>query len=215
MTPVLPQSIGWYGKLPTRGDFVGRGLPRAWLRGWDGWLQRSLAAAAQQIGAPALRERLQAMPPWQVLVLPQRAADVTWCGVVVASADRVGRVFPLLLAEAYEPRALGSVDLGELRARGRVMAQWLAAAQSQLVPKELESAPEALAAAPLRSPGPDDTRPGADVEGLCQSEPGAAAFWWPVNAAKADTLPLAESWPPSEGLMLQMLGFDKLGPNGG
>ena len=44
----------WYGKLPSRGDFVSRGVPRSWSRPWDEWLQRSLALAAQRLGASRL-----------------------------------------------------------------------------------------------------------------------------------------------------------------
>ena len=78
----LPLAVGWYGKLPSRGDFVGRGLPKAWLRTWDDWLQRSLADASQRWGA-AMREHLLDMPPWQGVVLPGQPGAPAWC----ATAD--------------------------------------------------------------------------------------------------------------------------------
>ena len=55
MGDVLTRAIGWYGKLPWVGDFVGHGLP--WQRTWDNWLQRSLPAAEVQWGHAALRQR--------------------------------------------------------------------------------------------------------------------------------------------------------------
>ena len=87
----------WYGKLPARGDFVGRGLPPRWRSDWDGWLQRGLALAATTLDDAALRERLRAFAPWRYLALP--APGEIWCGIIVASHDRVGRAFPLTLAE--------------------------------------------------------------------------------------------------------------------
>lgn len=206
MDGLLPLSIGWYGKLPSRGDFVGRGLPRPWLRTWDGWLQRALAAAAQQLGAATLRERLQAMPPWQCLVLPQRAGDAAWCGILVSSSDRVGRVFPLLLAEAYELQGLGTVDLGVLRARGSEVLRWLTGAGTVLSPKDLEAGSAAWAATPLECPAPDDTRPGTDIDQLRLGWPAAASFWWRSGPAGEPLQPRAEAWPPAEALMLHLLG---------
>jgi type VI secretion system protein ImpM len=208
-----PLATGWYGKLPSRGDFVGRGLPRALLRAWDGWLQRALAAAQQELGAAPLRERLAAMPPWQGLVLPQRPGDPVWSGVVVGSTDRVGRAFPLLLAEAFEPAGLGTVDLIALRARGDAMARWLAQARAGLAQKDLDAALAGWAAKPLACPAPDDTRPGCDVSQLRLSHPGASSFWWPAAApvVAADFDARTAAWPPAEALMLEWLAASRPG----
>jgi type VI secretion system protein ImpM len=196
-----PLSFGWYGKLPARGDFVGRGLPRTWVRQWDGWLQRATAAAAAELGATMLHDRLAALAPCQCLVLPQRAGDPAWCGVLVGSTDRVGRVFPLLVAESFAWPALGAVDVGELRSRGRAIADWLAAAR-QLAPKELEAGAAPFAEMPLRCPGADDTRPGTDVHGLCMSHPGAGSFWWP-GAVPSQVH--EHSWPPADAWLRHLL----------
>src|SRR5947207_3288877 len=39
-------AVGFCGKLPARGDFVGSGLPRRFAEAWHDWLQAVLAAAA-------------------------------------------------------------------------------------------------------------------------------------------------------------------------
>ena len=88
--------VCWYGKLPARGDFIGRGLPPRWRSDWDGWLQQGLALAPTRLDG-ALRERLRAFAPWRYLAWP--APGEAWCGIVVPSHDRVGRAFPLTLAE--------------------------------------------------------------------------------------------------------------------
>ena len=61
------------------------------------WLQRGIALAAATLDGATLRERLGAFAPWRYVALP--APGEIWCGIVVASHDRVGRAFPLTLAE--------------------------------------------------------------------------------------------------------------------
>lgn len=197
-----PLSFGWYGKLPARGDFVGRGLPRAWLRAWDAWLQRAIAQAAGELGEATLRDALAALPACQCLVLPQRTGDPVWCGVLVGSTDRVGRVFPLLVTESFEWPALGAVDVGELRQRGRAIATWLGTAQ-QLEPRQLEVGAATFAAMALRCPGAEDTRPGIDVQGLRMNHPQAGSFWWPDPASVE---PEAQPWPPADAWLRSLLG---------
>ena len=36
---------GFYGKLPARGDFIGRRLGRPFIEAWDGWLQQAVLAS--------------------------------------------------------------------------------------------------------------------------------------------------------------------------
>ena len=40
---------GLFGKLPSTGDFVTRGLPAGFLRVWDAWLSRHLAARLDRL----------------------------------------------------------------------------------------------------------------------------------------------------------------------
>jgi type VI secretion system protein ImpM len=60
MVKLPSRRVCWYGKLPARGDFVGKGLPPRWRSDWDGWLQRGLALAATTLDGATLRlvERL-------------------------------------------------------------------------------------------------------------------------------------------------------------
>ena len=133
----VARRVSWYGKLPARGDFVGRGLPPRWRSDWDDWLQRGLALAATTLDDAALRERLRAFAPWRYLALP--APGEIWCGIMVASHDRVGRAFPLTLAERFA----GPSSPGESAAR---LASLLGAAAEG--PEALEAA---IAALPPRS----------------------------------------------------------------
>lgn len=203
---LLPQATGWFGKLPTRGDFVGRGLPRAWLRVWDDWLQQSLAGAARRLGAARLRERLLAMPPWQCLVLPQQPGQPAWCGVVAPATDRVGRAYPLLFAEAYDPSALDRAGLEQLRARALHVADWLDRFGALSSPREFEAGAAMLGATPWPSTPAAAGPAEATVAGLRARWPTAASFWWRPEPLGDVPPALAEGWPPRETLILDWLG---------
>ncbi|HSV46132.1 MAG TPA: type VI secretion system-associated protein TagF, partial [Ramlibacter sp.] len=151
---------------------------------WDGWLQRGLALAGATLEGAALRERLGDFAPWRYLALP--APGEAWCGILVASHDRVGRAFPLTLAE----RLAAPASPHESAAR---LASLLdAAAQG---PEALEAA---IAALPPRSE--QQFKPGEAWP------PPPASLWWPLAAAHDGTA-RAAAWPPEPGLLLELLGI--------
>ena len=93
---------GWYGKIPALGDFASRRLPVSFIHSWDAWLQRSIASSRS-----SLRERWQDIylnsPIWRFALLPGILDDKCWIGIMMPSADRVGRYFPLTIATSIEP----------------------------------------------------------------------------------------------------------------
>lgn len=88
--------IGFYGKLPSHGDFVSRRLPRSFIEPWDQWLQGGLAASREQLGGDWLNQFLVS-PIWQFALTPGLCGGDAWAGVMMPSVDRVGRYFPLTL----------------------------------------------------------------------------------------------------------------------
>jgi len=100
---------GWYGKLPARGDFISRSLPRAFVRRWDAWLQSVIGSGSERLG-PRWRECYSGAPAWRFLLSPGLAAAGAVAGVLIPSADRVGRLFPLTLATVLAPTC---VDLAK------------------------------------------------------------------------------------------------------
>lgn len=85
---------GFFGKLPSHGDFVSRRLSREFLAAWDPWLQQGIAHSQAQLGEAWLNTYLTS-PIWR-FVLDKGAAGADSCaGVMVPSVDRVGRYFPL------------------------------------------------------------------------------------------------------------------------
>jgi type VI secretion system protein ImpM len=85
---------GWYGKIPSLGDFASRRLPPEFVARWDAWLQAVIAASREQLGASWLDAYLRS-PVWRFLLFPGICGTATWTGVLMPSVDKVGRYFPL------------------------------------------------------------------------------------------------------------------------
>src|SRR5690606_39018525 len=90
---------GFYGKLPSRGDFVSRRLPQPFVATWDAWLQQGIAASQAALGQRWLDVYLTS-PIWRFALAPQVCGGAAYIGVLVPSVDRVGRYFPLTAALA-------------------------------------------------------------------------------------------------------------------
>lgn len=90
---------GFYGKLPSLGDFVTRRLPRSFLDAWDQWLQASVATSKEQLGDQWLNTYLTS-PLWRFVIAPGICGDRPCAGVLMPSVDRVGRYFPLAIVHA-------------------------------------------------------------------------------------------------------------------
>ena len=88
---------GFYGKLPSRGDFVRCSLPRAVTAPWDRWLQSVLPAAQASLGE-GFTEAWHGTHAWRFAFAPGVCGPQPVTGVWLPSADRVGRTFPLMIA---------------------------------------------------------------------------------------------------------------------
>ena len=77
---------GFYGKMPATGDFVTRRLPGDFVRVWDRWLAQQIVPL---FGLEAWR------PDTALRFLAGPASFGASAGIIVRSADRVGRPFPL------------------------------------------------------------------------------------------------------------------------
>jgi type VI secretion system protein ImpM len=92
-----PAVIGFFGKIPTKGDFVQGGLPRSFVDAWDGWLQDRLASSRQILGESWLDLWMEA-PIWRFRIAPGLCGPAAASGLWMPSIDRVGRHFPLVFA---------------------------------------------------------------------------------------------------------------------
>lgn len=88
---------GFYGKVPDKGDFVSRRLPRSVIAPWDRWLQDAIAASRERMGEDWLPAYLTS-PVWRFALSAGLCGDAVLAGVLIPSVDRVGRYFPLAIA---------------------------------------------------------------------------------------------------------------------
>jgi type VI secretion system ImpM family protein len=93
---------GIYGKLPSYGDFVRRGLPQSFVQPWDAWLQVCLGELRETFG-PDLAPLWSHAPAWRFRLPAGVCGDATVTGVMLTSEDSVGRLFPLTLAAVVAP----------------------------------------------------------------------------------------------------------------
>jgi len=171
------QEAGFFGKIPARGDFVQRGLPQAFVVGWDGWMSRVLAASRDELGGGWLPAWMEA-PVWKFHLAPGVCSPDAVLGVFMPSVDSVGRHFPLTLARPCGASAAvpaqASAWLAAMEAAG------IAALEEDLNPDQLSER--------LRDQVP--------VLDKLPDLPQAACRWWtigaprvPANAFVSDHLP--------------------------
>lgn len=114
---------GWYGKLPSLGDFASRRLAPEFIERWDLWLGEGLAAQRAALGEAWLEAYLNS-PVWRFVLMPGVMPDAVpgapanalsasaVAGVLMPSVDRVGRYFPLTIVAplARPPDGAGGVE---------------------------------------------------------------------------------------------------------
>jgi len=194
------QAPGFYGKLPSHGDFVGRRLPPDVRDCFDRWLQAALVRSKEELGAAWL-PTWGSSPLWRFVVGAGVCGEQAWAGVMMPSADRVGRCFPLLLAAPLTgtPSLRACVTLHE-NWFARLEEQALSALEPGLSIDAFDAAVAAFGPAPfvcvssakpspLQAPGPAQAR----VSELAQATEGTAALadafiesrsaWWSHGSA--------------------------------
>lgn len=97
---------GWYGKLPTNGDFVTRRLPSSFIEPWDAWLNAMITGSRERLG-DAWRDAFLRAPAWRFVLAPGVIGLEGWAGLIAPSVDSVGRCFPLTVASGLP---CGSID---------------------------------------------------------------------------------------------------------
>ncbi|HEY6360672.1 MAG TPA: type VI secretion system-associated protein TagF [Vicinamibacterales bacterium] len=93
--------VGFYGKLPSHGDFLRRRVSDAFVGVWDPWLQDCVSASREALGDEWLDVYLTS-PAWRFGCAAGICGPAPVVGLMVPSVDRVGRYFPLtLVAELH------------------------------------------------------------------------------------------------------------------
>jgi type VI secretion system protein ImpM len=101
-------TVGFYGKLPMLGDFVGRRVPERVVETWDAWLQQAVAASRTSLAERWLELYLTA-PMWRFFAHPGVLAEQAVAGVMFPSVDRVGRYFPFTVFATLPADTVGLI----------------------------------------------------------------------------------------------------------
>jgi len=89
--------FGYFGKLPTLGDFVQQVLPQDFVNPWHKWVQQSMATARESLGNEFLNYYLNC-PAWKFLLNPGVCGQQAVAGLTIPSVDKVGRYFNFTFA---------------------------------------------------------------------------------------------------------------------
>jgi type VI secretion system protein ImpM len=88
--------VGFYGKLPSHGDFLRRRVTDAFVSVWDAWLQESFAASRAVLADNWLDVYLTS-PAWRFACAAGVFGTEPMLGLMVPSVDRVGRYFHMAI----------------------------------------------------------------------------------------------------------------------
>ncbi|MBO9413465.1 MULTISPECIES: type VI secretion system-associated protein TagF [unclassified Ruegeria] len=105
--------FGAFGKMPSVGDFFRLGVTQDFVQPWDTWIQHSMLATSEALGASWDAHYMSA-PIWRFCLAPGLAGQQKMLGVLMPSVDRVGRRFPLTLVAGVSNE--GSAILTHFRA---------------------------------------------------------------------------------------------------
>jgi type VI secretion system protein ImpM len=128
--------LGFAGKLPSRGDFVARGLPRSFLEAWDEWLGAVMPGSREILGESWLPAWLEA-PIWRFALPGGQAGPDAVAGVLLPSVDRAGRHWPLTLAAVLPGRIAAPVP--DIEWYAALEAIGLDAVLGDVTPEDIEA----------------------------------------------------------------------------
>jgi type VI secretion system protein ImpM len=186
-------AIGFYGKIPGRGDFVQAGLPRAFTEPWDRWMQRMVAASRTVLGEAWLPTWLGAAV-WRFALSSEICGPDAVLGLWIPSVDRVGRYFPLTLAAVAR-----NADAGKLLREGGAFLDAAEHAGRETLENDLS--PDALASRLATAMTAPPTNPETDL--FLSSHDGG--LWWTERAPIRPTEAFTIGGLPDENTFVAML----------
>jgi type VI secretion system protein ImpM len=98
----IASRFAWFGKLPSAGDFVSRRMAYPVQQFWDHWCADGMDALKAGSTATGLHV-WGGTPIWAYVLPAQPGVPIGQLGVFAPSCDRVGRVFPFIVAAPLVP----------------------------------------------------------------------------------------------------------------
>jgi len=201
--------IGFFGKIPSHGDFVRRAFSIELSRRWDAWLQAGLTRSRETLGDDWLDSYLSS-PIWRFCLSAGLCGESQWIGAMMPSVDRVGRYYPLTTVTGIPANC-------SLFGAATMAASWLALLEEAmlttlegdgLTAEELEARLHTLS--PLFDHGPPGTTaaqgqlaerdgivsirladsaeledaPGLMADALARNSRGIFSLWWSGGSAR-------------------------------
>ena len=121
----MPCDVGFYGKLPSHGDFLRRRVLDAFVDAWDPGCRSAWPRAETALGDRWLDVYLTS-PAWRFCLRRGRAGPDPVAGVMVPSVDRVGRYFSVTVVASSRRSASGNASPASaalLRGRRRLAVE--------------------------------------------------------------------------------------------
>ncbi len=173
-----PGASGFFGKLPSAGDFLQRRLPPVFVEACDGQLSRLVDGARQRLGG-AWPSAYRGSPLLAFLLAPGIAGPGGWAGVIAPAQDRVGRCFPMVVAGTPVAPSVQADDAGGWFTRAALLLA------DALVDPSCGVEPFDARVAALGTPR--------------HLALAAGGLWWPVlPSAQTDPQFFASGWPTLE-----------------
>ena len=172
---------GWFGKIPNLGDFASRRLSEEFIRRWDPWLQEGLASSRSELG-PSWRDAYLVAPIQRFWVDRNVLDHRAWAGLLMPSVDRVGRYFPLTIAQPFPTLAAALAARGWFAALDDAARRVLDVAYSA---DELDADLQTLAALDGYEPDVADEQLAQALLQRCPSL-RSCSVWWRGQAAAGE-----------------------------
>ncbi|MFV0491061.1 MAG: type VI secretion system-associated protein TagF [Pseudorhodobacter sp.] len=190
---------GYFGKVPSQGDFVMRGLSRPVADVLDQWMRECIRASQRQMGRKWLDAFLVA--PIRRFALPNGTVGADpLLGVIMPSVDRIGRYFPLIVATGWKDGLLSQDALAKAE-------PWFAAAEA-LALSTLE--PD-FSMANFNERADQLSLPSSSINCPAQDAPFDNSLWW-VGPLHNDTLTTAQGLPDPIEFAARFLVQDETTP---
>ena len=100
--------MGWFGKLPSVGDFAGKGMQHYLKEAIHGWMSSGMAALAHSRPGDWQAAYLVS-PVWHFLIGPGILDKPALVGCLAPSVDKVGRYSPLIVLRSFDKSNASSV----------------------------------------------------------------------------------------------------------
>ncbi|WP_380180324.1 type VI secretion system-associated protein TagF [Kalamiella sp. sgz302252] len=106
-------TIGWYGKLPSAGDFLRRRFPEALTSQWGQWFKVGLLNWQRAVERQEIRHPFSHAPVWNFVVPPLLGSQLVQMGCLIPGRDSIGRCYPLCAQRFFTVQSWSAQRLAE------------------------------------------------------------------------------------------------------